>query len=460
MAGRARSAFWRDVACKAALFALAACTPTSKPSSDVAPHPDARTSAIPAASVIDASPRHRISRQVDAVVELGVLVDKSAKVFTVDDARALIVAKYCGDAATCDAVRAFLAEPTRVEISTVNVADWGLPPRSTLDTLAPGLSPRQRDDVYKRPTIIVVTTRGPAGKMCLPARAGFALTAAIAEKTRGLVYDDVVHRIETAEAFAGHAITSKLGEPVLRQEHFRIQAYQQDDGTARLLTLGLRRFGAPDLDVTGASITATKAFGILLNAVAARVVEGAEEVPLTIVLGSGKSATIDLQKPAPREGDPNNVLLQIVPAGGASTKGYDDLMAMLFASGDAGAPPLTVEHANDPRLALASERAARSFPAALTKWRKNAGSGAKLLVRLPFAIPGTDGGTEWMWVDVKSAEDTTIHGVLSNSPVYVHALSDGSTVSGKRSDIADWLMQSADGGTEGGETIKLLEGQK
>jgi uncharacterized protein YegJ (DUF2314 family) len=65
-----------------------------------------------------------------------------------------------------------------------------------------------------------------------------------------------------------------------------------------------------------------------------------------------------------------------------------------------------------------------------------------------------------MWVDVRSVEEATISGTLANSPAFATDLTGGSPVKGRRKELADWLMKLPDGGTEGGESISILERRK
>jgi uncharacterized protein YegJ (DUF2314 family) len=62
-----------------------------------------------------------------------------------------------------------------------------------------------------------------------------------------------------------------------------------------------------------------------------------------------------------------------------------------------------------------------------------------------------------MWVEVKGVDGSTIAGTLANSPALIPDLKQGAPVRGQRKDLEDWLLKLPDGGSEGGETIKILE---
>ncbi len=431
-----------------ALLSSAACT-----------RPDAKNApdtAAPSSTASAATGSHPITRPPDATAEFGVLTDRSkeqlANIIAPNTLGALLEPRHCGPKSACDAVRALVADRERVDVSLAAADDWGVPDQASLEFVAKSLSPQDRATVHKRQRVVVVRAHGKATPEHLVARAGFALTAAIAERVKGLVYDETVRRIETADQFASHSITTPLGDSVFREDRVVIQLYEQENGTSRLLSLGMRRFGAPDLEIRGAQPGTSRSLGNAMNAVAARLTSGAGEAPL--IVAPGKSATIDLVVPPHQEGDPDNTVVRIVPPGGANVKGYDDLAMSLF-----GTAEHLVEQTDDAALVAAKDRAARAFPRIVSQWNKWPQPRPSLLVKLPFSIAG-DAGIEWMWVDVKSVDDATITGALANSPAYITDLKGGSTVRGRRKDVYDYLLKLPDGGTEGGETIRILEGRK
>jgi uncharacterized protein YegJ (DUF2314 family) len=423
-----------------------------------------------------ADDRHAFARPRDAVAEFGVLTERPQDVLLKLTAReglaALLEPRHCGSPASCDAVRALIRDGVGVEVRIVAAEDWGIPAEALLPVVAKALTAAERVTVHKRPTVVVVRVGGPFSPKQLVARAGFALTASIAGRLEGLVYDETLRRIETASQFAEHAIVAPIGDPAFREDRIVIQFYQEEDGTARLISLGMRRFGAPDLEVRGAQVGAGRSLGNAMNAVAYRLAAGETLAPLMVTLddvvrATGKSSAelhpgkagpatelVDLVVPPHQEGDPDNAIVRLVPPGGATPSGYDDLVRGLF-----GVAEQLVDQNDDAALIAASERAARSFPAAVSRWKAMGSPRSTLLVKLPFAIPN-DGGLEWMWVNVMSVQDTTISGSLANSPAYITDLKGGAPVRGKRKDLSDWLIKLPDGGTEGGETIRVLEGRK
>jgi hypothetical protein len=73
-------------------------------------------------------------------------------------------------------------------------------------------------------------------------------------------------------------------------------------------------------------------------------------------------------------------------------------------------------------------------------------------VKLPF---GT-GAVEWMWVEVDRIDTSQVTGTLENTPVHAPGLHEGSRVTGKRADVADYALALPDGGREGAESDRVL----
>jgi uncharacterized protein YegJ (DUF2314 family) len=271
------------------------------------------------------------------------------------------------------------------------------------------------------------------------------------------VYDETEHRIEDAATFASHAITEALGESVWRDDRIAVQLYEQPDGTARLLTLGMRRFGAPDLEIEGAPMNAGRPLGALLDLVAAKLVDGVNTAPLA--LEGHATPDVDLVSAPHHEGDPEGLVLRVVPVGGD----YDALVARVLGKVDS-----VTQSDDSPALAAIATRARAALPGAIDRWSRARDAGATLLVKLPFGVTAPDGtvhdggALEWMWVNVThvDADAGAVSGTLANTPVYVAQLRDGSRVTGRQGDVADYVLDvggNGRGAKEGGESIRALQ---
>jgi uncharacterized protein YegJ (DUF2314 family) len=364
----------------------------------------------------------------------------------------------CGDGASCTAVRAVVLDPHAMTLETRRVADWGMPSGEALETMTASLTAAEKQTLPSLSRVILVTARSPVTRDALAARAGFAATSVLATTLRGLVYDETLHRIEDPRTFAGHAITVPLGASAWRLDRVNVVLYEQDDGTARLLTLGMRRFGAPDVEVEGASMNASHAMGTLVDRVAEQLAAGATRAPVALADG-GEAPIGDLVEAPHHEGDPDNIVLRLVPVGAHDPRAYDALVARVFGRIDG-----VVDAPDSAELVAVAERARAALPGVLDAYARERSSGATLLVKLPFRATSPDGATtdgaalEWMWVAVTGVDDAGIAGTLANTPVYAADLRSGSPVEGRLADVADYVFERADGGKQGGESIRVLGG--
>ena len=113
---------------------------------------------------------------------------------------------------------------------------------------------------------------------------------------------------------------------------------------------------------------------------------------------------------------------------------------------------------HDQALLAASQRARKKALSIGKRYAKGPPFGEQLLVKVPFQT--SDGGDEWMWVEVVSWNGDEIDGILQNDPFDVPALKSGSRVDVKASQIFDYLLTKTDGSHEGNETSALLEARE
>ncbi|AKU97669.1 hypothetical protein AKJ09_04333 [Labilithrix luteola] len=412
--------------------------------------------------------REKLPRLREASSEFAVLTDKSpeavAKIADPEAVAAHLDTHVCGSA--CAAVKTFVLDAESFEVETTTADDYILPPPESFDVIGSSLSRAERATIATRPTVVVVRTHGPVTNDQLVARAGFAATAIVADALGGLVYDETERRIENASQFAAHVITVPLGQPVFSPKQIVIQLYRQEDGTARLLTLGMARYGSPDFMLRGASMRAATSLSHVVNAIANDVVAGKTDLPFKVSLAelatmTGKKPT-ELSKapaasqpvavdavPAERtEGDPDNDMVELVAQ---SSPDWDEAMANLF-----GEPPDVVHAAFDKELEGVAGRARKELPRAVQRFERRDG---QLYVKGPFPIPGADADSdqvEWMWVEVSSCDAKGCSGTLSNTPGYATNLSAGKPVTVDRTRVADWMLRMPDGGITGGDSIEVL----
>jgi hypothetical protein len=401
-----------------------------------------------------------LRRPPNATAELAVLTDRSeAELAALLDRAALaesLTPALCGDPAACDAVRATLRDEHATTLRVVDASSWDLG-HPDLDASARGLSAAERARVAKAPRVAVVHVATPASPQALAVRTAFATAAALASATGGAVWDQLLSRIESARDFAKHAPTEPLGASVFRADRVQVlyEPETRDDlapdaatdrargAVVRVLTAGLARWGAPDVEWRAVPRAASERAGRIALGVARAVAGGLEEGPIVIpraevapetpaeddagdAAGLPESVAIRLLPANPENGDPNDFFARIVPPG-EGVVGSLELVERFFGAFVATAP--------DPEAARTEAHAAQSsLGATLATWAASRGRGARLLVQLPFPIPG-GAGVESMWVDVSGYDATSVTGTLVDDPLGATDIARGDRVTRPRSDV-------------------------
>jgi hypothetical protein len=422
----------------------------------------------PIAESANAPPRELpLRRPPNATAELGVLTDRpEAELAPLLDREALaasLTPALCGDPPACDAVRATLRDEHATTLRVVDASSWDLA-RADLDASARGLTGAERARVAKAPRVVVVHVATPASPKALAVRAAFAATAALAAATGGAVWDQLLSRIESARDFAKHAPVEPLGASVFRADRVEVLTQPEGDGVVRVLTAGLSRWGAPDVEWRAVPRAGGERAGRIVLSVAHAVADGLESGPVVVRRADGtfpalpeRGRILELAGEQPLEDDagdaaalPDTVAIRLVPANPENGDPNDffarieppvegvvgslELVERFFGSFAATAP--------DPETVRTEARAAQSqLGGALAKWTASRGRGMALLVRLPFGIPG-DAGVESMWVDVSSYDATTITGTLVDDPLGATDLARGDRVTRPRAEVERFELRA------------------
>jgi hypothetical protein len=393
------------------------------------------------------SPATGLRRPPSSVASLGVLTDRpeaELEALLARDAIAtLIEPKYCGDERACDAVRTTLRNEQATALHVMPAADWTLG-HIDVDASTGSLSPTERASISSRHRVVVVQVATVTSPRQLAVRAAFAAAAAIAERTGGLVHDPLLSRLETPRDFAMHAVTDPLEASAFRRDRVEVLYEPKEEGMVRVLTAGLARWGAPDVEAARVPTAASERVAELVLAVADAIANG-KQVGSQVVLSRddiGRSrgedypqegfpppvpVAIDLVSVAPEGGDPNDFIARIEPPAGESPMGYIELAERFFG------PLLTV---SPDLMQKRRAEATRLLATALARWGALRAGGAKLLVQLPFAIPG-DAGIESMWVDVTRYDARTVTGRIVDEPLGATDVSRGDRITRPREEVED-----------------------
>jgi hypothetical protein len=243
-------------------------------------------------------------------------------------------------------------------------------------------------------------------------RAANAIAGAIAERQRAIVWDEETREAFSAAAWHERRIAGWPDDTPDVSKQMTMHAYQEGE-FVRIVTLGMTRFGLPDLVVEQCAWSEVRSVGNLINVTAQALVEGAEvdgagtlhldlkslrnaaarDAQLrTLKRNATGTAEITVANVATRPGDAANRLLRL---GADRYPGDDDharqtaLLAGLFGSEDRID---RLEH--DAEVLAASRRAREQLPRLREAWKRGLEPGEHILVKAPFKT--TEGTDEWM----------------------------------------------------------------
>lgn len=336
-----------------------------------------------------------------------------------------------------------------------------------------GLSQAQAQALQGADQVLVIDFAHPA-RLAMPAlRQATLLVEQVARDSGGLPWDDETREVFTPEAWHQRRLEGWQGELPDVVQHTVIHAYKNDP-LVRAISLGMAKFGLPDVVVQDFSWSGAKGMGNLVNLLCQALVEGAP-VPLTgahdlkidtlrhaavrqrlldsRLANSEGVARLVLKPGRAEQGDPANRLMEIGfdrYAGPDLYARQTALIGSLFGSEDG------VSYLKHNEALLAASRAAQAqLPALRTAFGQGLQPGEFLLLKAPFKT--RDGGKEWMWVEVTGWQGGSIRGMLKNEPRHVEGLHAGQAVTVQQDDIFDFIRHYPDGREEGNETGRIIQ---
>ncbi len=347
------------------------------------------------------------------------------------------------------------------------------PSLDLLQRFGRGVDLDQAQALQQAEDALVLRFAHPAQNGLLAYRAALQLAEQVARDTQGLLWDEETREVFTPDAWRKRRLDSWSGDIPDAALQTVIHAYKGDK-QVRSITLGMVKFGLPDVVIDDFSWSNSRQMGNLLNAFAQALVEGAtlkstgqydldlrslrharvrDELLPTLKSNANTVARLRLINGKAESGDPDNRLLEVNFDRYPGPDHYarqDALLSALFGSEDG---VTRVKHNEE--LLAASAAATKHLPALRDAFRKGLQPGEYLLLKAPFATTG--GTNEWMWVEVLGWEGDTIRGLLKNEPVDVPSLHAGQEVKVSQSKVFDYLRRHPDGREEGNETGKILQ---
>jgi uncharacterized protein YegJ (DUF2314 family) len=287
--------------------------------------------------------------------------------------------------------------------------------------------------------------------------------------------NDIIWDSETRECFTKNFWNENRlinDNSINVSKHITIHLYPKND-YCRAITLGMLKFGLPDICIENLSCHSNQSVASLINLTAQTLLEKKtidKKGKLTINIESlsnqelksdllksllekaEKKAEINIKHGIWEEGDPQNRIIEIgFPKNNPQIE-QDELIAKVFGSKDE-----VTYLSHDDELLAASERAKEKIPELYDKFSKGLPVGTHLLIKFPFE--NVAGEREWMWVEVVKWNEKEVKGLLQNDPQIVKSLKAGQEVTQNIIDMFDYILYFPDGTQEGNETGKIISRQ-
>jgi uncharacterized protein YegJ (DUF2314 family) len=323
-------------------------------------------------------------------------------------------------------------------------------------------------------SLIIVFQFSPVNKFSL-LRSACALVGELALSSEAVIADENTSEYFSPSAWMAERLAGWTGE-IAPSVFSHITTHRYTKGELeRAVTLGMDKFGLPDIVVEEFPRHWANSVGALIELMAQLGVERGHiplsgTMPLRIndvldssireslisSLGPGASgtATVTLQQAEPDEGDPLNALVSVVfdEKQGETLESQARFLKSLFGGAVDSMQPVA---ANDPELQAAKARARAKLPELARRFRQGLPPDDRLELKARFKTD-TD-RIENMWFEVREWEAGRITGTLLNEPYDISALNVGSTVTIHEDAVIDYIYSQPGQPDEGNETGAILD---
>jgi uncharacterized protein YegJ (DUF2314 family) len=323
-----------------------------------------------------------------------------------------------------------------------------------------GLTREQAEKLHKCERAFIMDFGHPGRRVWEALQTANRVAEMMARETGGLLWDEETREVFRPDEWHKRRVASWTDLVPNVSDHTTIHSYKSDE-YVRAITLGMSKFGLPDVVIEDFSWSLNRNMGNLINSFCQSMAEGAvvkESGPFDLEMESLKSnstavALLTLKKGTWEEGDPKNRLIEIAfdrYSGSDVHARQENMLSSLFGWEDR---LTTVRH--DEQLLAASRNAKAKLPMLYKAFTKGLEPGEFILVKAPFET--TDGGNEWMWVEITAWKGNKIKGLLKNEPSNIPSLHGGQLVEVKQEDVFDYMRHYPDGREEGNETGAIIE---
>lgn len=357
--------------------------------------------------------------------------------------------------------------------TTTVLKEYRAPSMEMLQRFGRGISREQAEALQTADKALIIDFAHPAQQSSAAMQKALQLTLQVARDTNGLLWDEETREVFSPDEWQKRRIDTWAGGVPDMSQHTTIHAYRSGD-LVRAITLGMSKFGLPDVVVSDFSWSSNRPMGNLVNMFSQAMVEGAtlaqpgqydldlralkhaaaRDPQLTHLKPNAAAvARLSLVNGTWESGDPQNRLYEIRFDRYKGPDRYAQQTAMLVSVFGADEDSVTRLKHNDELLA-ASKAANAQLPKLRDAFAKGLQPGEYILVKAPFTT--RSGSNEWMWVEVARWNGDAIEGLLKNEPVEVPNLHAGQMVKVSQAKVFDYMRRYADGREEGNETSKII----
>lgn len=344
--------------------------------------------------------------------------------------------------------------------------DFAPPALDSLQYVGVGVGAAEGEAMLTGEAPLVVAFAAPQAAARAVLLRAAKLMGCVADATGALLWDEATRQVFSRAAWQDERIAPWEGELPAVTHHTVIHFYQDGDAN-RAVTLGMSKFGLPEIVVN--DVAGSRDVGMLINLVAQTMLERptvarAGELPVDAsklklppaLRGVGKRAAQTLQVLVgdKQQGDADNRLLEVGFDGEVGATLHERQIALLEGLlGDPGEKVLGVGD-SDTEMLAARDRARVALAKLAKGFAKGREDGAHLIVKAPFKTD--QGDNEWMWVEISKWSGDRMEGILINEPFHVPTLHQGADVVVSQKTLYDYQYTRAGGATEGGETDQIL----
>ncbi|MDI9310122.1 MAG: DUF2314 domain-containing protein [Limnohabitans sp.] len=348
-----------------------------------------------------------------------------------------------------------------------------LPNQEYLKYSSEGLSDIQKNELNKTNQIILFNFYFPKEKLYK----SYQIANEFIDKitlNRNVVLYDLETRLYYDKNFWKQK-TALKSEIINIIKHINIHVYQNENEFCRAITLGMHKFGLPDICINNISCSQIESVENLINLTAQTLYEKKEiekngqlELDIDIINSvelkesllsfiyenAEKKAVIDIVEGKLEEGDPDNRLIEISFPKIDTQIFQKKIFTKLFGFND---NIQFVKH--NELIKKESQKAKDKLPELYKKFKQGLPTNSSL--HMKFQFTDDQGNSEYMWVEIIKWEKLdAITGILNNTPYVLKNVKAGQKITKKSNEMFDYILYNPDGTQEGNETEKLLEKYK